>query len=401
MTGIRQSLPSGTKIEMAMEKNRSSENNDPETHKTRIGLNITQSLLKGYGSYVHLASVKIAELDTVATEFELSEFTQSLVAETEIAYWQYVLAKQKIKIFKQSLAIAKQQRNEIEQQISIGILPENEAAAARAEVALREQALINVSSIMETARLNLLKLIGSDPECHFDIVINPISQPDITAQPITDIKDRLKLAEKLRPDLNEARLRLKQNRLEIIITRNGILPKLDLFINFGRTGYADSFSDSFKNIDNSTYDFTAGFEFRHFLGNRESNSKHNAAKLKRQQAINAISNLKKIVHFDIRQAINELEHARKQISATRMTLMYQKQTAKAEKARFNVGATTALMVSQAYRDLLAARNSEIEAIINYRIAMIKLYIAEGSLLERRGLKLLRNGRKISSPIPGT
>jgi len=385
--GLRQFLPYGTKIEMAIEKNKSNEDSEPDTHQGRIGLNITQSLLQGYGSFVNLAKIKMIELNTVTTEYELYEYTQSLVAETEIAYWEYVLAKQKINICKESLIIAKKQRNEIEQQISVGILPKNEAFAARAEVALREQALINAKSLMENKRLNLLKRITLDHDKPFDLKIKPSSKPDLKVFPIIDLNDRIKLAVKLRPDLKEACLRLKQKRLETIVTRNGLLPKLELFIVLGRTGYADSFSDSFRNINDSTYDVSVGMQFSHYLGNRAATSKHYGVQLMRQQALKAIDNLKNIVHFDVRFAFNQLEHARKQISATRMTLMLQEQTAKAEKDRFNVGASTALMVSQAYRDLLSAQIAKLESIINYRIALIKLYVAEGSLLERRGLKL--------------
>jgi len=382
--GLRQSLPYGTKIEMAMEKSRNVNNNDPDTHKAGIKLSITQSLLNGYGSVVNLANIRMAEFDTMATKFELFEYTQSLVAKTEIAYWKYVLAKQKTSICEQSLAIAKKQRKEIKQQISIGLLPTNEAFAARAEVALRKQALLDAQNLMVNSRLHLLKLITIDPNNYFDIQLIPSSQPDLKITLFTDLNDRIKLAEKLRPDLNEARLRLKQRRLETIVTRNGILPKLELFIVMGSTGYADSFSESFKNINDSTYDTTVGMQFSHYLGNRAANSRHYGAKIKRQQALTAIANLRNIVHFDVRIAFNDLEHARKQISATQMTLKYQKQTAKAEKDRFSVGASTALMVSQVYRDLLAAQNAKIEAIVNYRIALIKLYVAEGSLLKRRG-----------------
>jgi outer membrane protein len=33
----------------------------------------------------------------------------------------------------------------------------------------------------------------------------------------------------------------EQQRLETVVTRNGLLPRLDFFITLGKTGYADSF----------------------------------------------------------------------------------------------------------------------------------------------------------------
>ena len=52
-----------------------------------------------------------------------------------------------------------------------------------------------------------------------------------------------------------------------------------------------------------------------------------------------------------------------------------------------MGDITSLLVAQAQRDLLVSQLNEIEAIVEYRIALVQLYLAEGSLLERRGIRL--------------
>jgi outer membrane protein TolC len=168
---------------------------------------------------VNLVSVRQAELDTVASLYELRGFSEALLADTEIAYWNYVLARLEIEIFERSLAVARQQRDEVELRIEVGILAEVEAAAARAEVASQEQALINARSLLEENRLRLLRLISTGPHGQLDLRINATSEPLIEAKPITDLADRLQLAERSRPDLNEARLRLSRNRLETIVTR--------------------------------------------------------------------------------------------------------------------------------------------------------------------------------------
>jgi len=178
---------------------------------------------------------------------------------------------------------------------------------------------------------------------------------------------------------------LKQNRLETIFTRNGLLPKLDLFIPLGKTGYADTFPDSFKALDNSTYDFTAGVRLSHFLGNRAAEARHLATRATRQQGKEAVRNLEELIGLDVRLGVNEVERARQQISASKVTRELQEKSLSAEKERFDVGASTALLVAQAQRDHLASLIAEVEAVINYRIALVQLYLAEGSLLERRGI----------------
>ncbi len=217
--------------------------------------------------------------------------------------------------------------------------------------------------------------------------MNATSSPDLNPESITDLPDRIRLAEMMRPDLNEARLRLQQNRLETIVTRNGLLPRLDLFIALGQTGFADTFPDSFRELDSDTYDFTVGVRLSHFLGNRAAEGRDIAARASRRQSIEAVNNLEQLVRLDVRLAVNEVERARKQTTAGRATRILQEETLKAEKERFDVGASTALLVAQAQRDLLVSLIAEIEAVVGYRIALVNLYLSEGSLLERRGIVL--------------
>jgi outer membrane protein len=395
-SGIRQKLPTGTTVEATVGQARSISNRSPEQQTARLGLSITQSLLQGFGPAVNLVSVRQAELGTAASRYELRGFTEALLAGAEIAYWNYILAKKEIEIFESSLAVAKQQRDEVELRIEVGILPEVEAAAARAEVARREQALIDARSLLEERRIRLLRLISPDPDGRLDRTVNAVSEPAIVPEPITDLDDRVLLAEQSRPDLNEARLRLDQDRLETIATRNGVLPRLDLFIALGETGYSDTFSDSFRELDGKTYDFTVGIRLSHFLGNRAAEARDRAARATWSQAFNAVENLRQIVRLDVRLAVNEVERARKQISATKVSRVLQEETLKAEKERFDVGSSTALQVAQAQRDLLASRISEVEAVVGYRVALIGLYRAEGSLMERRGVSIAgeeRGGRE--------
>lgn len=387
ITGLRQEFPTGTLVEAGIGQNRTISSSNNEEQEARLGLTVTQSLLQGFGSAVNLVSIRQAEIDTLASVYELRGFAESLLADTEIAYWRYVLAKEEIAIFLQSLAVAKKQREEIELSIEVGILPEFEVAAARAEEAFRIQALINARSQLEDSRLRLLRLISPSPDRYLDSEIRAISEPRIEPQLINDLGDRLELAEQSRADFKEAHLRLQQNRLETIVTRNGILPRLELFISLGKSGYSDTFTDSFREIDGDSYDLTAGLRLNHFLGNRAAKARNLAAYATQQQTREAIANLRLIIHLDVRLAINEAERLRQQIDASRATRIFQEQTMNAEKERFEVGAGTALQVAQAQRDLVLTQIAEVEAIVNYRIALVQLYLAEGSLLERRGIGL--------------
>lgn len=253
-------------------------------------------------------------------------------------------------------------------------------------MARREQALIEAESVLEERRLRLLRIMGPAFASAPGLRIKAASDPVIDPQPIGDLEDRLQLALRSRSDLDEAKLRLMQDRLETILTRNGLLPRLDLFISLGKTGFADTFSDSFRELEGSTYDLTAGVRLSHFLGNREAEARNLAARAARGQGEEAVRNLEELIVLDVRLAANEVERTRQQIAASRVTRELQEKSLTAEKERFDVGASTSLLVAQAQRDYLASRIVEVEAVVNYRIALVGLYLAEGSLLDRRGVR---------------
>ena len=387
IAGVRQKLPTGTDVEVSVEQNRDISNREPEQQVARVGLSLTQALLRGFGPAVNLVRVRQAELDTLSSNNELRGFTEALLAETETAYWKYILAQQEIAIFEESLAVSRKQRDEIAFRIEVGALPEIEIAAARAEIARREQALIEARAVLEERRLRLLRLLNPGPHSQLERPVVATSEPFIDPQPLTDLSERIILAGQARPDLKEALLLLEKNSLETIVTRNGLLPRLDFFIALGQTGYADTFSESFRELNGNTYDFSVGVRLSHFLGNREAQGRDLIARASRQQAGEAVANLRQLIELDVRLTANEVERTRQQIAASGITRMFEEETFQAEKERFDVGSSTALLVSQAQRDLLVSRIAEVRAVVNYRTALVNLYLAEGSLLERRGIQL--------------
>lgn len=398
--GVRQELPTGTNIELGVFQGRSISNRAPEQQDARLGLSITQALLRGGGPVVNLAAVRLAELDTRASLFEFRGYIEALIAETETAYWRYLLALRKIDIFEQGLDVARQQNDQVLQRIEVGVLPQTEAAAARSEVALREQFLIDARSELRAAKLQLLRLMNIPISRAAELQILPESSPLPPApDDIGDAETRTRIARRLRPDLAEANLRLEQNRLETIRTRNGLLPRLDIFIALGKTGYATAFSDSFREITDRTYDFEVGFSLSQELGQNAARGAHRAAIASREQAAASIRNLEQLVELDIANAINDALRARDQIDASATTRQLQVETLRAETQRFEVGASTAILVAQAQRDLLAAEIAEVEAVANYRIALIALYLAEGSLVQRRGIVLTPDLSSVPATTP--
>ena len=128
-----------------------------------------------------------------------------------------------------------------------------------------------------------------------------------------------------------------------------------------------------------------GLSLEYVLGNRSERARDRRATLARTASAEALRNLGDLVELDVRTAFIEVSRAAEQVAATAATLYFQQETVRGETEKFRVGKSTAFLVAQAQRDLLAGQIAEVRAIVNYRRALVSLYRLDGSLLLRRGI----------------
>lgn len=382
--GLEQYFPTGTSLGVFGSAD-IDEQTEVGEYGTRLGFSANQPLLRGFGSEVNLATVHQAELDTRISEYELRGYVLSLVAQIEQTYWSYILAERKIEIYSQSLELAQTQLQQTQDRIQIGNLGASERAAAEAEVALRKEDLIDARNNLELIRLALLRLMNPPGANLWDRPVQLTSPPTSLPEELQPVESYVATALNMRPDLNQARLLLQRNELEVVKTRNGLLPKLDLFITLGKTGYADSFGSSIGNLDQDNYDVLAGLAYEFPPLNRSARAASLRATLSRQQARDALENLTQLAQVDVRGAYLQILRNREQIIATAATRALQEEKLRVETEKFGVGKSTSLLVAAAQRDLVSSRISEIEAIINGKRAWVLLFNQDASLLQRRGI----------------
>jgi len=389
--GASVALPTGTLVGVDADYTASKPGATPDTDDARVGVSLTQPLMRGGGAEANLAVIRQAGLDVRASEYELRGAAEALVADVEIAYWDHGLAKEQIDIYEESLRLAEKQLEETRARIDAGKLAGTELAAARAEVASRTDALIGARGALETARIRLLRLLGTPDmtsvegqAAFWSREIAPLDKPLSPDVGPAGVEEHVAKALVGRPDLNQARLAIERGELEVVRTRNGLLPKLDLFVELGRTGYADSFSSAFKDLGDA-YDISAGVAFEYVLGNRGARARQRRAEISRAEADLALANLAQLAQVDVRTAHVAARTARERIAATAAARALQEEAVRAETEKFRVGKSTTFQVAQAQRDLVSARLAEVEAVVGYLQALVTLYRADGSLLERRGV----------------
>lgn len=401
--GVQQKLPTGTDIEASIrhrlvEQSRLDPANESPSSalsqsSARIGITIVQSLLRGLGPSVQLAAVRQADMELEASYHELRGYVQAVLSRVEKTYWEHKVSIREVEILTHSFQVAEDELQDAQRRIQAGLLPVMEEAAARAEVALRKQALIDARSRETLSSLELTQILSypldASPERW-----NLISELEKEPLRIKDIAERCVLALQKRPELQEAKLQRAQNQLDTVVTRNGLLPQLDAFLSMGKTGFEvsnDSYigriGGAFSNLDTNTYDIRAGLELSHVLGSRVSRAQLKASRASVRQAELAIKNLEQLIKFQVRSGVLEVQRTLQQIDASRVTLASRDAAVEAERARFNAGDSTTLQLARVQRDRLASQLDVLRAQADYRRALIELYLAEGTYLDRRGINV--------------
>ncbi|HNX77463.1 MAG TPA: TolC family protein [Candidatus Rifleibacterium sp.] len=384
--GLKKLSETGTRgtVDLTMGRSRSARSDN--LFATRLGISLTHPLRRGNGREVNLVSLRQAELDLDWSEYELKGFVLSFVAQVEKQYWQHYLSNRQLEIVKESLELARQQQEETHKRIEAGSIAESEEAAAEAEVALRCEDLINAESqVVETA-VSLLRSINPDTGNFWLVRPLLIDEPVFAMADRMTLEEHLAVALEMRPELQQARLMLARDQLDVVASRNGLLPQLDFFVTLGKTGYSTSLTGSNPRPgEKGSYDISAGFTYDLVRGRRAARAEVRKADASAAMRREALNNLEQLVREDVIKAYIEVERTMQQIAATAATSQRQLEKLRVEEVKFNVGKTTAFQVAQAQRDLTGARIAEARAAAGYTMAIVELLRADGSLLERNGI----------------
>lgn len=383
--GLSQNLPLGTVISANASMIASLSSIYTDQFSGNVGITITQSLLQGFGLGYNLANLRRARLDYEISQAELRRVAEEVIANVEKAYWDLYLTQEEIQIQQRSLELANKQLKESQERLAVGKLPELELAAVHAEVATRQEALIDAQSRYEQARLRFLYLLNPAQERAWTTVPLPLDRPFVPVDTLAPMDEHERLAMKFRPDLQQAQLSLKKGEVEIARTCNGLLPRLDFFITLGRTTYSKVFREAYPDIHSPFYEINGGVTFNFPLTDRKAIAQYARAKYSQDQLELALLNMEKLVQWDVRSAYIEVLRSREQISATRVARELQAKKLEAELEKFRVGRSTNFLVLQAQRDFTASQLNEARAMVAYLNALVNLYVMEGTLLERRGI----------------
>ena len=356
------------------------------TYQNTLGLTVTQSLLQGLSPAANLAPLRRARIDVSIREEELAAYAQRLLGDTERAYWDLLLSGEQMKIFEYSLELAQRLLYESEERLKIGSVAPVDLIAIRAEVASRERQLFDAATSYQQKALYLVYLMNAT-----EFWNAPLTLTDNASEMLGNadsVNEHLEAARKFRPDFRLASMQAQKGELELIQTKNGLLPKLDFFISLQGHSYVENFTNAFMPNEPSSA-VSAGLTLQFPLTNGVSRERHRRAVFSTGQQKLSVENFSRLLEYEIRSAHMEVVRAHRQIETAETVSALQLQKLEAEQQKMAAGKSTGYAVLQIQRDLVSASLDEAQARTAYVNALLSLYTRDGTLLARRGVSAMQ------------
>jgi outer membrane protein len=199
-----------------------------------------------------------------------------------------------------------------------------------------------------------------------------------------DVEAAVAKAMQQRTDLVQQRKSLEATDLNLRFFKNQLLPAFDLVANYGLSYRGGLRSATSPNVDNDiTWTETVrsmfagdaptwqvGFRVSYPLGRSTQEVNLARARLQQTQSQLNLKDLELQAAAEVRNAGRNVNTNRRRVEASRATRILSERQLEAEQKKFAVGLSTSFEVVQAQRDLANARNSELQAIIDYVQALV-------------------------------
>jgi outer membrane protein len=411
--GYFQSFPTGTSAQLFFSSFHSHVNSpafvlNPYTQGF-LDLFVTQNLLQGFGIAVNTRNIRVQKNNMKVTDLQLKRQVITTVSAILNLYWDLVSFDEDVRIKEQAYGTAQKLFEDNKHQVQLGTLPPIEVTRAAAEVSSTKESLLiaqtNVAQ-QETVLKNALSRNGVASASLDEVHVVPLDH--IVVPEKEELKPTAELIQQAldkRPELEQTRISLESLRLNLVGTRNALLPTLQAFFeltNNGLTGDPNALSPSqvpspflvggYGNLLGQVLrrnfpNYSAGFSLNIPFRNRAAQADYVADQLGLRQNELQLQKASSQIRVDVKNAVIGLQQARARYETAVATRLLGQQTLEAEQNRFKYGESTITLVVQSQRDLATSQSAEVQAMANYTHAKIAFDEAVGQSLEANGISL--------------
>ena len=367
-----------------------------------LDLQVTQNLLQNFGRAVIGRNIRVQKNNV---KVSMLQFQQQLIATVSAAlnlYWDLVSFHADVDARRRELETSRQLLEDNRKQVDLGALAPIEITRAESQLYSSEQDLVTSQTNLlqqETILKNYLSRNGITEGGLSSLRIVPLDSFEVPEKEETrPLEDWINQALANRVELQQARLNLDSNRMNLVGIQSSLRPTLQAFgelTNNGLSGdltalgalqpgigrLVGGYGNLLSQIAGRAYpNYSAGVSLNIPLRNRAAQADYATSLLEiRQNELNLRKNINQI-RVDVQNALVGLEQARARYEAARRARILQEQTLAGDRRRNELGALVIYQVMTDQRDFASAESAEVQSMANYTHARIAFDQALGATL---------------------
>jgi len=356
-----------------------------------INVGLSQPLLQGFGSDVNMAQIRLARnADRKATQ-ALRDRLLDLVARTEAAYWQLVLARHNLATRLWLVEVGVDVREVLAKRRQFDTTLAQYADSV-AVVENRKSGVIRARREVQQA-VDALKVLINDPALPIGDETTVVPTDTMVEQPLNaSLREAIATSIQQSPSVARAMLDIDDASIRQVVADNGRLPQLNLNAQLQWNGLDGTYGNTWDQIGQSQFvDYIVGLTFSQAIGNRYGESTYRRARLERSQTVIAYRAAVQDSVFRVKDALRNVSTNYQLIGQTRAFRLAQAENLRAllvdEQTLASLTPEFLNLKFQRQDGLANAQLQESLALVDYNTAIAELYRAMGTGLAMNRIEL--------------
>lgn len=393
--GLRKQMASGAQLQVQQELIYRDDDSPGQaavpdrSYQSGVTLQLDQPLLRGAGSEVALAEVRLAqnaERDKVAS---LKRDMIRTLTDVEKTYWALVRAERDLRILEKHMERGMEVQRQVRERAQLDATPA-QIADATARVEQRRADVIRARTALRQTSDRFKGLIN-DPELPVGSEVLVIASDEPVDAPFQfSLLESIQSAIENRPEIDQAILSIDDTAIRKVVADNARLPKLDMRFQTKWTALDANADSAVENTFGGDFvDYVVGLAFEQPIGNRRAEADYRRRSLERQQAVLSYKNTVQQVMLEVKSSLQSLTTQYQLIEQTRASRVAATEVLRAflvEKDTKAAYTVERLDLELSHQERLAqAEREEVIALTDYHNALADFYSAIGRTLERNAI----------------
>ena len=356
-----------------------------------LDFTFTQPLLRGAGIGTNTASVRLARLAEEINVLALRQTVIDVISSVVRSYHRYMQAQRRVEIDAQSLKRARDILAVNNLLVQAGRMAERDIVQARAGIARRELALIAAQNALDAARLALIDLLDIDSRTRLRLTDSLDARPAQRTR--ADAARSVGVALRHRPDYLSALLGVRDAETRAMVAGNDRLWDLSVTLSAKFAQAGEAIGATVGGLDGTDYGIRLHLDIPIGAGAADpAELAHVQAMTELGKSRNDLADLRRRIDIEVGNAVREVELSARQIELARAARQLVEQKTDIEREKLRLGLSSNFQLAAFEDELVAARNSELDATISHLDATTALDRALGTTLDTWGIDIDQVGR---------